>query len=332
MYDRYILDVKMVERPEVRPDLPVTALVEAFGSTLEFNRDLAPLTSYKTGGRARYFLAAESAGEIIRAVRSAERLGLPFFLMGSGSNLLVSDDGYDGLVVRVSVGGMKLLSETEIECGAGEELKDLVDFATENGLSGLEFAAGIWGTVGGAVYGNAGAFGGEIGSILTSATLVDHDGRVHDVTPSELGFAYRHSVLKETHEVVVTTRFRLTPADRATVRSKVEEILQARSQRHPESGSAGCFFKNIPDPTQEHGKLPAGRLLEQVGAKQMRVGGARVYEKHANIIVNSGNATSTDIRRLADILKQKVREQFGIELQEEVQQLGHFPSERKSIE
>lgn len=328
MYDRYISDVKMVERPEVRPDLPTTALVEAFGSTLEFNRDLAPLTSFKTGGRARYFLAAESADEIVRAVRAAERLGIPFFLMGSGSNLLVSDDGYDGLVVRVSVCGIRLNSETEIECGAGEELKDLVSFATESGLTGLEFAAGIWGTVGGAVYGNAGAFGGEIGSVLTSATLVNHDGRVHEVTPSELGFAYRHSKLKETHEVVVSVRFRLTQGDRGAIRNKVEEIIQARALRHPEAGSAGCFFKNIPDPSQEYGKLPAGRLLEQVGAKQLQVGGARVYEKHANIIVNTGNATSTDIRRLADILKQKVRDQFGIELQEEVQQLGSFQGKR----
>jgi len=319
----------MVEQPEVRPDLSVTALVEAFGSTLEFNRDLAPLTSFKTGGRARYFLMAESADEIVRAVRAADRLKIPFFLMGSGSNLLVSDDGYDGLVVRVKVGGLRLLSGTEIECGAGEELMDLVNFAADNGLTGLEFAAGIWGTVGGAIYGNAGAFGGEIGSVLTAATLIDHSGRLRDAAPTELGFAYRHSVLKDTHDIVVSACFRLTSGDRASIKSRIEEIIQTRSQRHPVDGrSAGCFFKNIPDATQEHGKLPAGRLLEQVGAKQLRVGGAGVYEKHANIIVNTGNATSKDIRQLADILKQKVRDQFGIELQEEVQQLGRFQSER----
>ena len=306
----------------------MTALVEAFGSTLEFNRDLAPLTSFRTGGRARYFLTVESADEIVRAVRAADRLGIPFFLMGSGSNLLVSDDGYEGLVVRVRVGGIRLLSPTEVECGAGEELMDLVRFSADHGLTGLEFAAGIWGTVGGAVYGNAGAYGGEIGSILTSATLVDHSGRLYSVRAADLGFAYRHSVLKENHHIVVNANFRLAAGDRAAITTRIEEILQMRSQRHPVDGSAGCFFKNIPDPSQEHGKLPAGRLLDEVGAKQMRVGDARVYEKHANIIVNGGHATSRDIRQLADILKQKVRERFGIELQEEVQQLGSFQSER----
>jgi UDP-N-acetylmuramate dehydrogenase len=315
----------MVEQPGVSPKYPVSALIEAFGSNLEFSRDLAPLTSFKTGGPARYFLAAEEPEEIVRAVKAAERLKIPHFLMGSGSNLLVSDDGFEGLVIRVNVLGLKMLSETEIECGAGEELMDLVNYATENSLTGLEFAAGIWGTVGGAIYGNAGAFGGEIGSILTHATLVDRQGKMREVEPGELGFNYRHSVLKETREIVVQARLKLSPGDRKAVQARVDEILSARAERHPVDGlSAGCFFKNIPDPEEKYGKLPAGRLLEEIGAKGMSVGGARVYEKHANIIVNSGDATAKDIRQLADILKKKVRDKFGIDLQEEVQHLGRF--------
>ena len=315
----------MVAQPSVSPQPAHAVLIEAFGAALEFARDLAPLTSYKTGGKARYFIRARSADDIVRAVRAAHRLGIPFFLMGGGTNLLVSDDGYDGLVIRMEVAGLKLVDPVEIEAGAGEQLMDLVNFATEHSLTGLEFAAGIWGTVGGAVYGNAGAYGGEIGDVLTGVKLIDQDGRLKEAEAHELGFAYRHSVLKETREAVVLARFRLTLGGQAAIRARVAEILKLRSERHPaDACSAGCFFKNIPDAREDHGKLPAGRLLDQVGAKGMSVGGARVYEKHANIIVNAGGATSKDIRRLADILKQKVRDRFGIELQEEVQQLGRF--------
>ena len=323
--------MKMVEQPKVSPNHPLPKMIEAFGSVLEFDRSLAPLTSFKTGGRARYFISAESTDEIVRAVTGARRLGIPFFLMGGGSNLLVSDRGFDGLVIRVAVTGMRFIPEVDIECGAGEDLMDLVNFATENSLTGLEFAAGIWGMVGGAIYGNAGAFGGEIGSVLTRATVVDQDGKVREVGPEELKFEYRHSILKETREIVTSARFSLKPGDRFAIQARVNEIIAQRGERHPVDGrSAGCFFKNIPDPSEPHGKLPAGRLLEQVGAKELSVGDARVYERHANIIVNSGHATSQEIRRLADILKKRVQDQFGIELQEEVQQLGSFDEEDRN--
>jgi UDP-N-acetylmuramate dehydrogenase len=296
----------------------------AFGPDLEFGKDLSTLTSYRTGGRARYFLSALSADEIVRATQAARRLSIPFFVIGGGSNLLISDTGFDGLIIKVDVTGISLSGPATIQCGAGEELMALVNFATEHGLTGFEFAAGIWGSVGGAIYGNAGAFGGEIGSILTSARLVDSQGNPRTVDREYCRFAYRDSYLKVTHEVVVTAAFALAPADRPAVEARIKEILAMRETKHPSELTAGCFFKNIPDPREPHGKLAAGKLLEQVGAKQLQVGGAKVFEKHANIIVNTGNATSQDIRKLADIMKQRVKEKFGIELQEEVQQLGAF--------
>ncbi|HUV31253.1 MAG TPA: UDP-N-acetylmuramate dehydrogenase [Acidobacteriota bacterium] len=315
----------MVEQPSVSPDIPIAALVAAFGPNLQFARDLAPLTSFKTGGRARYFVSANTAGEIARAVVGAGRLGIPFFLLGGGSNVLVSDEGFGGLVIKVDVRGMKLLPGHAIESGAGEDLMTLVDFATANSLTGLEFAAGIWGSVGGAICGNAGAFGGEIGSVVAEITLVDRQGEIKTVTPEYCRFGYRDSLLKSTGEVVVTVRLRLEPGEPSAIRSRVDEILNQREIRHPVTGkSAGCFFKNIPDPSQPNGKLAAGKLLEEAGAKDLSVGDARVFDLHANIIVNDGEATSKDIRALADKMKESVSRKFGIELQDEVIQVGEF--------
>jgi len=302
----------------------MTNLLATFGPNLEFGKNLASLTSYRTGGKARYFLSATSADEVARGIQAARRLGIPSYVIGGGSNLLVSDAGYDGLIIKVDVSGMRLADPTTIECGAGEDLMALVDFATQNELAGLEFAAGIWGSVGGAIYGNAGAYGGEIGTILRSAIVVSPEGVVKEVGRDYCRFAYRDSYLKVTHEVVVTASFGLSKGDKIAIESRVKEVLASREQKHPNELTAGCFFKNIPDPKEPHGKLPAGRLLEQVGVKELSVGGAKVYEKHANIIVNTGSATSQDIRKLADIMKQRVKDRFGIELQEEVQQLGTF--------
>ena len=322
----------MIEQPTVSTDFPMTTLLEAFGSNLEFSRPLAPLTSYQTGGPARYFISVESADELVRAVKGARRLRIPFFLMGSGSNLLVSDTGYNGLVIRVDIRMLRVTKQRFIECGAGEDLMALVDFATASSLTGLEFAAGIWGTVGGAVYGNAGAYGGNMAAIVDSVAIMNHEGVLRTEAAEYCGFEYRHSRLKETKEVVVSAKFRLQAGDRKAIGDRVREILDSRSQKHPDSRTAGCFFKNIPDESQPHGKLPAGSLLEQAGAKKLTVGGAKVYEKHANIIVNTGSATSKDIRTLADTMKKLVLDRFQIELEEEVQMLGEFPTETAPID
>lgn len=314
----------MVVQPKVMPNLPASKLIEAFGAELEFSRELAPLTSFETGGPARYFLVARSVENVVRAVRSAGALAIPVFVMGGGSNLLVSDDGFDGLVIKLEIKGLRLADRCSVEVGGGEQLIDMVNFTTENSLSGLEFAVGIWGSVGGAIYGNAGAFGGEVGQVLEKAVLVDNKGGVRTESVPYFQFAYRHSRLKETHEIVASATFGLTQGEKPDIERRVGEILAQRAERHPDRRTAGCFFRNIPDSSQEHGKLPAGKLLEEVGARELCVGGARVYGKHANIIVNTGKATSKDIRQLADMLKKRVLDRFGIELQEEVQQLGSF--------
>jgi len=315
----------VAERLSVSPDMSRSAMMALFGPKLEFNKGLAPFTSFKTGGSARYFISAKTIDNVAQAVKAAKKLNRPCFFLGGGSNLLVSDQGYDGLIVRIDVRGLELIGEVEIECGAGEELAALVDFAAENALSGLEFASGIWGNVGGAVYGNAGAYGGDIGSVVAEVTLVDSQGEVKTVGSEYCRFGYRDSYLKTSGEAIVKARFKLKKGDASQIRQRIDEILALRRDKHPIEGrSAGCFFKNIPDPGQPHRKVPAGRLLEEVGAKRMAVGGARVFDKHANIIVNTGSATSNDIRKLADMLKKKVYEKFGVKLEEEVIQLGKF--------
>ncbi len=315
----------MVEQLSLRPNHTKATLLAEFGPVLEFDRDLASLTTFKTGGAATYFIQADSAEALASAMKAACKLRIPFYIIGGGSNLLVSDSGFDGLIIRVSVSGLELVGTNEIACGAGEDLMSLVEFSAANALTGLEFSAGISGTVGGAIYGNAGAYGGEIKDIITELTLVDRQGQIKTVGPAYCRFGYRDSYLKITHEVVADARFRLEKGNAADVKNRIDEILATRAGKHPVDGkSAGSFFKNIPDKREKYGKLPAGRLLEEVGAKGMSVGGARVFEKHANMIVNNGKATSKDIRDLADILIKKVHDKFGITLEEEVIQIGKF--------
>ncbi len=302
------------------------SLKAILGDGLKCNHPMAPLTSFGTGGPARYFFSAATVEELTAAVEAAKRLSVDYFLIGGGSNLLVSDEGFDGLIIKVDIRGLRLVENTLVEAGAGVGLADLVEFTAAVGLTGLEFAAGIWGTVGGAVYGNAGAYGGQIGDVVRDLMLVDCDGRLKEVSAEYCRFGYRGSYLKRSREVIASARFSLAAGDEDAIRERIDEILALRQAKFPSFGTAGCFFKNIPDPSQPHGKLPAGKLLEEAGAKGLSVGRARVYDRHANIIVAEPGATSKDIRRLADKMKEKVKSQFGIRLEEEIIMIGRFTS------
>jgi len=298
--------------------------VESFSGAVKRGEPMALYTTYRTGGPADLFIDAVSAELLAEAIQLARKYDITCFVVGDGSNLLVSDSGYRGLIIRNRILGREVKG-TELICGAGELLDRIVDYATDNSLTGIEFGAGIWGTIGGAIYGNAGAFGSQVSAILKSAELVDGQGDIRTVENAYFKFAYRHSHLKRTGEIVTRACFDLLPGDKVKIGQRTQEIRDLRGRKHPaEPCSAGCFFKNIEDPEQPHGKLPAGKLLEEAGAKNISVGKAAVFDYHANIIVNTGGAKSKDIRELADILKQKVKEKFNIELQEEVICLGEF--------
>lgn len=313
------------EQLEVNADMPKQSMLDLFGELLRFDIPLAEYSSFHTGGTAAYFIDTKTVDETVHAVITASQNKIPFFIIGGGSNLLISDKGYDGLVIKINILGIKKIGDTEIECCAGEELMHLVSFAAENGLQGLEFAAGIWGSVGGAVYGNAGAYGGEIKDVLTEIMLLDRVGNLKKVKPDYCRFGYRDSYLKQTQEIVLSVKLSLQKGRKEELLTKIDEILAIRASKHPvKQYCAGSFFKNIPDSKEKYGKLPVGRLLDEIGAKSMSVGGAKVFEKHANIIINDGTAKSKDIRELADILKKKVFDTFGITLEDEVISIGDF--------
>jgi UDP-N-acetylmuramate dehydrogenase len=290
-------------------------LSEVMGECVGRDVVLAPLTTFGIGGKADFLYRADKPEKLVRAIRTAQELRLPFLILGGGSNILVSDAGYRGLVIKNECSEI-LASDQSLTCQSGAALRDMVDLATELSLSGLEFAAGIPGTVGGAVRGNAGAFGEAIGQAMTRAVILTDKGDIREVKKAYLEFGYRDSRLKRTREVVLSASFELTRRSRRQIEKKVEANHIRRNERIPwQSKSAGCFFKNVDGP---RGKIPAGLLLEKVGAKGMRRGDAQVSQLHANVLVNSGRAKATDVRKLARILKEKVTREFGLELEEEV--------------
>jgi len=276
---------------------------------------IAPYTTFGIGGPADFLVEAYTERALQQVVREAMKSRIRWLLIGGGSNLLVGDTGFRGLVIvnrieHLSVNG------THIIAGAGADLGEVVEAAREHSLSGIEFAIDIPGTVGGAIRGNAGAFGRSVGDIVTRIRLLEGTELV-DRAPSDLGFAYRHSNLKLNDHIVVETEFVLTHGDRAEM-DRVMGQHAAQRARRKEKGlhTAGCFFKN---PILADGqKVAAGQLLEAAGAKEIRDGGAGVHAYHANYIVNRGGASADEVLRVAREMKRRVQESAGITLEEEV--------------
>lgn len=298
----------------------------------ELKRDvpLGPLTTLKIGGLADWYFRADTVDDLVAALCAGRGSGLPVTLLGDGSNVLISDKGIRGLVIhnranRIERRGDHLFSE------GGSLLSALVDRSRMEALTGLEFAAGIYGTVGGAIFGNAGAYGRSIAGLLCDAEILTGDGERRRVLPSEFEFSYRQSACGRKKWVVLTSEVALAPGDRDTIGAEIDRIIAIRATKLPaDLPSAGSYFRNIEDPKAEHGKVPAGQLLEAVGAKNMRVGGAGVFGRHANVIVNLGGATAADVLCLADQMKTAVRDRFHIELQAEVRFLGE-PLDAQSV-
>jgi len=276
-------------------------------------------SSFRIGGPADYFFAARSLREIRSCLRFVQEGSLPYYVIGLGTNMLFADGGFRGLILKNEVRGInQTRGEGRVAALAGTPLADLVSFALEEGLEGIEFASGIPGTVGGAVFGNAGAWGTSIGQLLEEAVILDERGNETRVGKDHFEFGYRDSSLKRRHLTVIETVFKLRKGDKGRIKAKMDENLARRKSPcpSPKMAYAGSFFKNpvLPDGT----RMAAGRLLEKVGAKELNKGGARVYSGHANFILNCGGATAEDIRALARTMKARVKRKFGIELEEEV--------------
>jgi len=297
---------------------------ELTGKPLKKDVSLPELSHFRIGGTADYFFEAFTVSELSSAIRLARDYQIPFYVIGSGYNILFADEGYRGLILKNSVCGLNKLKDFEIEVYSGTPLHEVLHFCTENSQSGLEFMAGIPGTVGGAVFGNAGAFEQNIGECLHGATILDLENNTIMVDNAYFTFSYRHSGLKEKHDILLKASFVVKESKKEEIAKKIQDILDKRKANHPprDTACAGSYFKNPIFPNGN--KIPAAKLLDKVGAKGLKIGGASVYEHHANFIINTEDASAQDVRDLAAELKRRVKEEYGIMLEEEVIYLPEF--------
>jgi UDP-N-acetylmuramate dehydrogenase len=304
------------------------ALHSAFGDRVRANAPLAPLTTFRVGGPADWLLEPRSSDDIVAALKLAHAAGVPVTLLGGGSNVLVSDAGVRGLVIRPRGGEVRDVDEHHVSADAAVTINGLVRWTIMHGRAGLEAWAGTPGTVGGAIYGNA-HFGGRlIGEFVTTVRLAGLDGEVTEVPSVSMEFGYDRSRLRTTREVLLSAAFRVSPGDPAALRAVARQSLAYRKRTQPlDSPSAGCVFQN---PQEGRDVVPeaipwsAGALVDRAGLKGEAVGGARVSPTHGNFIINEGAATARDIRALIDRCRQAVRDRFGVELREEIVYLGEF--------
>ena len=276
-------------------------------------------TTFRIGGPAKLFLTPGSKEEIKEILKVCREEEIPYFILGNGSNLLVSDKGYDGVVIQLyrSFGKVEV-KETTICAQAGALLSGIASAAREASLTGFEFAGGIPGTLGGAVVMNAGAYGGEMKDVLREVTVLTPDGEFLTLTKEELHMGYRTSVVKEAGYIVLEAVISLEEGEQEQIRSRMQELAGMRSSKQPlQYPSAGSTFK------RPEGYF-AGKLIMDSGLRGYQVGGAKVSEKHCGFVINTGNATAKDVRTLMSDVQRIVKEKYGVKLEPEVKFLGEF--------
>jgi len=287
----------------------------------EENILLKNYTTFKIGGPAKYFFAAKTKEDLIEAVLWAKRKKLPFFILGGGSNVLFSDKGYKGLVINFQSPLVESgIQKNKIIAGAGTSLGELVKASFRKGLAGLEWAAGIPGTVGGAVCGNSGAFWKSMKDIVEEVEVFDaENGKIKIFKNEDCRFSYKNSVFEQKGDLVIlSVRLKLEKGDKKEIQKEINEHLSYRKRNQPLNfPSAGSIFKN-PLPSGISEKFSAGELIEKCGLKRKRIGDAEISEKHANFIVNLGGAKAKDVVALMKLAKQEVKNKFGIALEEEI--------------
>ncbi|OUN92580.1 UDP-N-acetylmuramate dehydrogenase [Blautia sp. An46] len=283
------------------------------------NEPMRKHTTFRIGGPADFYLCPHSAKEIQKTVAICREEELPYFILGNGSNLLVSDQGYRGVVIQLWKNVSDILVEgCRIRAKAGASLAKIAGEALEEGLTGMEFAAGIPGTLGGAVVMNAGAYGGEMKDILQEALVMDEQGEIFTLKKEELHLGYRTSIIKEKGYIVLAAALELKPGDRKEIKEKMDELKQRRVEKQPlDMPSAGSTFK------RPEGYF-AGKLIMDAGLRGFSVGGAQISEKHCGFVVNTGKATANDVLTLIREVQKRVRDKFGVELETEVKFLGEF--------
>jgi len=280
---------------------------------MRFKRDekLKKHTSFRIGGPAEYFCVAKSTDQIREALRFAKEKKLPVAVIGAGSNILVRDEGFPGLVIKNSLNTLEI-DGSRVRVGSGIPLGKLVSALRKRGIGGLEFLVGIPGSVGGAIVMNSGAWGKEIGDLVEKVKVIDRNGQETVFTRGQMGFGYRKSRLQKGKLIVTEVELRLRRKIRKAIAKKIQEYIAKRKDKQPVgSPNCGSTFKN---PKKDF----AARLIEQAGFKGMRVGDAQVSPKHANFIVNLGDATAKDVLKLMMLIQTRVKSKFGIKLEPEL--------------
>ncbi len=269
-------------------------------------------TTFKIGGNADVFVKIKTEQELKTVICLAKEFDVPYFILGKGSNLLVSDKGVDGLVISLDGINDITVDGDAIICGAGASLKNVCLAARDASLSGLEFAYGIPGSVGGALYMNAGAYGGEMSQVTASAIAIDSDGNVIEFSLSDMKLGYRTSVFKNTDLIIINVRFKLKQGNACEINAKMQDFLTRRRDKQPlEFASAGSTFK------RPEGYF-AGALIEKNNLKGVSIGGAQVSEKHAGFVINTGSATCSDVSSLIKKVQDTVKNADGVDLETEV--------------
>lgn len=286
---------------------------------LKLNESMAKHTTFKTGGNAEAYVKPYTQEELVNIINTCRENNIRYFILGNGSDMLVSDKGYAGLIISTSeLKKISRLSENLIEAESGIPLSELSKEIAAFSLKGFEFASGIPGTLGGAVVMNAGAYGPEMIDVLREVKILEKDGTVHWLKPAELELSYRHSNIVEKNRTVLAARIELGEGDYDEIMSIINELTDKRRQKQPlEYPSAGSTFK------RPQGYF-AGKLISDAGLAGYRVGGACVSTKHCGFVINESNATSTDVYNLICDVQRIVKEKFGVELEREVKLLGEF--------
>ena len=294
------------------------SFAEKLNSKILLNEPMKNHTTFKIGGPADLLIIPTDELSIALILRFCKKENIATQIIGNGSNLLVSDDGIRGAVLKINdaIGKIQKISDAEIEFGAGVKLSVACSKAAEQELSGMEFAYGIPGTIGGAVYMNAGAYDGEMSTIVSSVRYIDSDFNIQTIQAEKLDFGYRHSFFTNTNNCILSVNVKLNPKPKDEIIAKMDRFMELRKKKQPlEYPSAGSVFKR---PIGHY----AGGLIDQCGLKNMTIGGAMVSEKHAGFIINVNSATAKDVKDLIQLIKNRIFEQTGVQLECEIKFIG----------
>lgn len=308
-----ILDMSTQSQSDFAGELALRVSQE---TAVRCNEPLAKRTTLRVGGPADFYVEPANAEDLAKTIRLCGERQLPFFILGRGSNLLIRDGGFRGVVIclmQPAFGKIEINGE-KIVCGAGAKLKNVAVEARRNGLSGVEFLEGIPGSVGGALRMNAGAMGGQTFDAVESVRLMDFYGNIAEMTPGEMAVAYRSCGALKNH-IALSAVFKCSILPREEIEKRMKSFSEKRWESQPAAPSAGCIFKNP-------AAIPAGKLIQDLGLKGTRVGGAVVSAEHGNFIINDDKATARDVLDLIEILKAKAKAERGIELHTEVEIIG----------